>query len=90
MKEEENIGEYLLRVDEVVNAIRGLGEKLKEREVVIKVLRTLPMKYDSKVSTLEEWDDIDHVTIDELHGILTAYEMRTRLNESSRKEETFH
>ena len=25
MKEEENIGEYLPRVDEVVNAIRGLG-----------------------------------------------------------------
>ena len=54
MKEEENIGEYLLRVDEVVNSIRGLGGKLKEREVVDKVLRTLPMKYDSKVSTLEE------------------------------------
>ena len=55
-----------------------------------KVLRMLPMKYDSKIFTLEERDDIDHVTIDELHGILTAYEMRTRLNESSRKEETFH
>ena len=54
MKEEENIGEYLLRVDEVVNAIRGLGEKLKEKEVVSKVLRTLPMRYDPKVSTLEE------------------------------------
>ena len=25
MKEEDNVGEYLLRVDEVVNAIRGLG-----------------------------------------------------------------
>ena len=48
MKEEENIGEYLLRVDEVFNAIRGLGEKLKEREFVSKLLRTLPMKYDSK------------------------------------------
>ena len=51
---EDNIGEYLLRVDEVVNVVRGLGGKLKEREVVDKVLRTLPMKYDSKVSTLEE------------------------------------
>ena len=28
MKEEENIGKYLLRVDEVVYAIRGLGGKL--------------------------------------------------------------
>ena len=54
MREEENIGEYLLHVDEVVNSIRGLGGKLKEREVVSKILRTLPMRYDSKVSTLEE------------------------------------
>ena len=45
------------------------------------------MKYDSKVSTLKEWDDA--LTIDELHGIFTAYEMRMRLNDSSRKEETF-
>ena len=52
MKEEENISEYLLRVDEFVNAIRGLGGKLKEKEVVSKVLRTLPMRYDPKVSTL--------------------------------------
>ena len=103
MKEEENIGEYLLRVDEVVNAIRGLGGEvdevvnaikglggeLKEREVVGKVLRTLPMKYDSKVSTLEEQDDVDALTIDELHGIFTTYEMRIGHNEPSRKEAAF-
>ena len=77
MREEENIGEYLLRVDELVNAIRGLGGKLKEKEVVSKILRTLPMRYDSKVSTLEERDDLKKVTVDVLHGILTAYEMRT-------------
>ena len=45
-KEEENYGEYFLRIDELVNAIRGLGGKLKEKELVRKVLRTLPMKYD--------------------------------------------
>ena len=30
MKEEENIAEYVLRVDEIVNAIRGLGGEIKE------------------------------------------------------------
>ena len=47
------------------------------------------MKYDSKVSTLEERHDLDKLIVDELHGILTAYEMRTGLNQSSRKEEVF-
>ena len=64
MKEEENITEYLLRVDEIVNVIRGIGREIKEKEVVDKVLRTLPMKYESKVSTLEERDDLKLVTID--------------------------
>ena len=76
MKEEENIGEYLLRVYEVFNAIRGLGGKLKEREVVNNVIRTFPMKYESKVSTLEEQDDLHTVTVDELHGVFTTYDMR--------------
>ena len=89
MKEEENVGEYLLRVDEVVNAIRGLGGKLKEKEVVSKVLRTLPMRYDPNVSTLEATNDLKKETMDELHGILTVYEMGTRQNGSSRKEVAF-
>ena len=74
---EENIGEYFLHVDEVVNATRGLGGKLKKKEVVSKVLRTLPMRYDPKVSTLEERGDLKKVTMDELHGIVTTYEMKS-------------
>ena len=47
------------------------------------------MRYDPKVSTLEEWDDLKIVTVDELHGILTTYEMRSGLNETSKKEAMF-
>ena len=53
MKEEENIAEFLLRVDEIVNAIRGIGGEIKEKDVVDKVLRTMPTRYDSKVSSPE-------------------------------------
>ena len=34
MKEEENIAEYILRVNEIVNAIRGIGGEIKEKEVI--------------------------------------------------------
>ena len=54
MKEEENIAEYLLRLDEIVNGIRDIGGEIKEKYIVDKVQRTLPMKYESKVSSLEE------------------------------------
>jgi hypothetical protein len=36
MNEKEDIVTYLLRVDEVVNSIRGLGEELDESLVVQK------------------------------------------------------
>ena len=54
MKEEENISEYFERIDEIVNAIKGLGEELKEKEIVEKVLRSLPLIYNPNISTLED------------------------------------
>jgi hypothetical protein len=75
--EKEDIATYFLRVDEVVNAIRWLGEDLNESLVVQKVLRSLLLKYDAKVSAIEETMDLTKMTMDELHGSLIAYEMRT-------------
>jgi hypothetical protein len=36
------------------------------------------MRYDAKISTLEDKPDLDKLTVDELHGTLTTYEMRIR------------
>ena len=89
MREEENIAEYLQRIDEIVNVIRGIGGELKEKDVFDKVLINLPVKYESNVSSLEERYDLKLMKIDELHGIFTAYKMRTRQNGSSNKEVAF-
>jgi hypothetical protein len=89
MKDEENVAAYLLCVDEIVNTIRGLGEKVEEPMIVQKVLRSLPLRFDAKVSTIEEMKDLDSLTMDELHGILTAYEMRTKKENPTLKEATF-
>jgi hypothetical protein len=35
------------------------------------------MIFDPKISTLEERIDLKSISMDELHGIFTAYEMRT-------------
>jgi hypothetical protein len=74
MKEEENIFEYFERIDELVNAVRGLGETILNREIVDKVLRIVPMAYNPKVSTLEDRENISKLTLDELYGIVFAYE----------------
>ena len=77
MNEKEDIATYFLRVDEVVNAFKGLGEELDESLVVQNVLRSLLLKYDAKVSSIKETRDLTKMTMDELHGSLIRYEMRT-------------
>ena len=54
MNDEEDIANYILRVNEIVNLIRGLGEKMKDAVVVKKILRSLSSKFDSKVSTKQK------------------------------------
>jgi hypothetical protein len=76
MKEDENIASYFLRVDKKVNAIIGLGEEIEESLIVQKVLRSLPMRFNPKILALEERSDLNSISMDELHGIFTAYEMR--------------
>jgi len=43
----------------------------------------------SKISSLEERTNLDTLEMDELHGILTTYEMRTSEENSFRKEVAF-
>jgi hypothetical protein len=41
-----------------------------------KVLRSLPMRFDPKFLSLEERAYLSMLSMDELHGIFTAYQMR--------------
>ena len=54
-----------------------------------KVLRTLPMEYNPKVSTLEDQEKLGELTMDELYRILTAYELRLGIDNTSKGEATF-
>ncbi|XP_059067536.1 uncharacterized protein LOC131858341 [Cryptomeria japonica] len=89
MKEEEKILDYLQRVDEIVNAIRGIGEYVSDEVIVKKVLRSLTTKYDIKVSAIEEAKDLKIFSMDELFGSLSSYKMRTISVEETKREVVF-
>ena len=54
MNEDEDIVAFFLRVAKVVNIMIGLGEEIKESVVVQKILRSLPSRFNPKVSAIEE------------------------------------
>eukprot|EP00253_Pinus_taeda_P001904 PITA_01904 len=88
MYNDESVANYFLRVDEFVNCMKNLGEEIKEAIVVEKVLRSLSPKFESKVSAIEEKQNLRILTMSQLHGILTAYEMR-KGGPSDRREAAF-
>jgi hypothetical protein len=66
-----------------------LGEEIKEFVIVQNVLRSLPMRFDPKISALEERAYLNSISMDELHGIFTAYEMKTEQENTDIKEAAF-
>jgi hypothetical protein len=76
MKEDETVGKYFLTFEELVNAMKALGQKIEEPSLVQKILRSLPDRFNSKVSSIKEFNDLKTLEFDQLLGKLTAYEMR--------------
>jgi hypothetical protein len=89
MKEDEIFGKYFLRVEELVNAMKYLGEKIEEASLVQKILRSLPNRFNPKVFAIEKLTDLKDLYFDQLIGTLTAYEMRIGKYKSTNREYSF-
>ena len=75
MSEDELVSEYNERVLEIANGSLLLGEIIYDSKILWKVLRSLPRKFDIKVTAIEEAHDITTLKLDELFGSLLTFEM---------------
>jgi hypothetical protein len=89
MNENKTISKYFLRVEELVNSMKGLGEKFEESFLVQNILRSLLDKFNSKVFAIEELNDLKTLSIDQILGTLTAYEMIISKDKSITREASF-
>ena len=46
MNEDKIVSKYFLRVEELVNAMKGLGDKIGEAPLVQKIFRSLPDRFN--------------------------------------------
>jgi hypothetical protein len=73
----------------MVNAMKALGETIDEPSLVQKILRSLPDRFNPKVSTIEELNDLKTLEFDQLLRTLTAYEMRIVKYKPTSREASF-
>lgn len=78
MKETEAFDEFSTRVTNIVSTMRSLGDTVDESYVVKKLLRAVPSKFVQIASTLEQFGDLDVMTVEEVIGRLKAHEERIR------------
>src|SRR4051812_6954098 len=73
MKEDETNYEFYMNVREISNNSAALGEKMTKEKLVRKILRSLPKRFDTKVTAIEEAQDINNMKLDKLIGSLQTF-----------------
>lgn len=75
MFDDKNIEDYIRWVNEIVNALRGVGGTLEESELVRKIMATLPKISKPKKYVTEESHDMNSYTMDQFLGSLSTFKI---------------
>lgn len=78
MKDSDSLDDFYLKINGVVTNIRALGETVAESYVVKKILRAVPPKFLQITSTIEQFGNLETMTIEETIGSLMAHEERLK------------
>ncbi|XP_074362527.1 uncharacterized protein LOC141702818 [Apium graveolens] len=78
MNETEQIEDFQMRMIGLVTNIRALGETMDESYIVKKLLRAVPTRFLQITSTLEQFGDLENMSVEEAVGALKAHEERVK------------
>lgn len=78
MKDTEQLDDFCVKLNGLVTNITALGEKIAESYVVKKLLRAVPQKFLQIALTMEQFGDLDKMTVEEAIGSLKVHEERLR------------
>ena len=53
----------------IVNKLEALGNTYSKVEKVMKILRSLPKKWETKVTTIQKVKDLTKLSLEELHWV---------------------
>ena len=54
MDEDESFNEFYPKLNDIVNSTFNLGEQIPEPKIFRKILRSLPERFHTKITTIEE------------------------------------
>ncbi|KAA8524643.1 hypothetical protein F0562_011066 [Nyssa sinensis] len=85
MKSGESVTDYFSRTMEIVNKMRIHGDKTEDVTIVEKILRSMTLKFNFVVCSIEEANGIEELSIDELQSSLLVHEQK--INQQEKEEQ---
>lgn len=76
MKESGTVDDFSAKINNIVSNIQTLGDTINEAYVVKKILWVVPSKFVQIASTIDQFVDLDTMTIENVVGRLKAHEVR--------------
>ena len=74
MKEGESVDAYFTRTLIIANKMKIHGENMQQVVIIEKILRSMISNFDHVVCSVEESNNLDTLTIDELQSSLLVHE----------------
>ena len=76
MKLGESVIDYLSRTMKITNEMQIHGEKMANVAIIEKILRSMTLKFNFVVCSIEESKDVNALSIDELQSSLLVHEQK--------------
>ena len=76
MKEGESVGAYFARTLTITNKMKIHSENMKQVVIIEKILRSMTSRFDYDIYSIEELNNLDTLTINELQSSLLVHEQR--------------
>ena len=74
MKPEDSVDEYFSKAMAIASKMRLHGDKMDDVTIIEKILRSMSPKFNYVVCAIEEANDIETMSIDELHSSMLVHE----------------
>ena len=87
MGKTDSVVDFATKFTHIISNLQNLGETMDEKDIVKHFLRATPSKFDALTLSLEQYGDLDKVSLDKVIRSLIVHEICLSERESREEEQ---